>query len=481
MKSFSTVRKAALLLLCVGVFSLTVRADIKIKAKSSAGGTTTETATYIKGKRQRVENNPMTVTITQCDLRRTVELGVPTRTYLVTPFDQKSAETEAAQNAAQPAAAAPTRRGGIVTTTITTTDTGERKQFFGYTARRIKTAMVTESSPEACAQTRSRMETDGWYIDFNIEFDCGNQNSGGYAPPAQSSGCRDEYRTKQVGTARTGYPVLLTTTIFDESGKQQFIFTQEVVEISPATLDAALFEIPADYREVKDRQQMFSAGALASAAQVPNETAATSNPSGLSTSVQGQAAAGAAATIGPKKQGVMRIGVPLPKVTAAGEGLNPAMLAEAGRNTVVSILGGPTFEVIALEARLAQHIEAEAKQKECDYILFADLAHKKGGGGGFGGMLKKAAPVADVVPYAGGRAGAIAGTAARVAIYTAADLASAIKAKDELSLDCRLQSLSGTVVLANSQKAKAKSDNEDLLSNVVEQAASAIVAAVTKK
>src|SRR5207244_13035313 len=132
------------------------------------------------------------------------------------------------RNAKQHADTTPVTRGGIVTTTITAADTGERKQMFGYTARHIKTAMVTESSPEACAQTKTRMETDGWYIDFNVEFNCGNQNSGGYNPTAKAGGCRDEYRMKQVGTARTGYPVQVTTTIYDENGKQTFTWNQEV-------------------------------------------------------------------------------------------------------------------------------------------------------------------------------------------------------------------------------------------------------------
>ncbi len=59
---------------------------------------------------------------------------------------------------------APVKRGGIVTSTVTMKDTGERQQMFGYTARRILISTVTESSPEACSQTKSRMDTDGWYI-----------------------------------------------------------------------------------------------------------------------------------------------------------------------------------------------------------------------------------------------------------------------------------------------------------------------------
>jgi hypothetical protein len=463
--------KSAALLLCFVTCGLTANADVKVKSKSTNGGTSTESVTYIKGKRQRAENNLMIVTITQCDLQRTVELNPMTKTYFVNPFDLKNAPAVTTRNAKQPADTTPVTRGGIVTTAITTTDTGERKQMFGYTARHIKTAMVTESSPEACTQTKSRMETDGWYIDFNVEFNCNNQNSGGYSPTGKAGGCRDEYRTRQVGTARTGYPVQVTTTIFDENGKQSFSFTQEAVEISNTTLDAALFEIPADYTEVKDRQQLYSAAAMMSAARHANEDAPATN---ADAKAQNQTAT---TSVSQKKQGVVRVGILLPKVAATGEGMNSASLAEAARTTMVGALSGPTLEVVMLEARQPQQIEIEARQKECDYILSADLTHKRGGGSGLGGMLKKAAPLANAISYGSSSAS----TAAAVGVYTAANVASSIKAKDELSLDSRLQTLNGTVVLTNSQRAKAKSDSEDLLSNVINQAANVVTTAVMKK
>lgn len=473
MKSFLTVvRSASLLLFCAAICSLRASADVKIKSKSSNGGTAAESVTYIKGKRQRAETNPMIVTITQCDLQRTIELNPMTKTYFVNPFDQKSAAVPAVRNNAKPADPTPVKRGGIVTTTITSTDTGERKQMFGFTARHIKTAMVTESSPEACTQNKTRMETDGWYIDFNVEFNCNNQNSGGYGPTGKAGGCRDEYRTKQIGTARTGYPVQVTTTIFDENGKQSFSFSQEAIEISNATLDAALFEIPADYRQVTDREQLYSAAAMVSAARHANDESPASQPVGTDAKVQSTPM-----PVGQKKQGVVRVGIPLPKVTATGDGMNAGSLAEAARKTMIGALNGPTLEVVMLDAQQPQQIEIEAKQKECDYILFADLIHKRGGGGGLGGMLKKAAPIANVIPYGGNSAS----TATAVGVYTAANIAGSIKAKDELSLDSRLQSLNGTVVLTNSQRAKAKSDNEDLLTNAVNQAASAVTTAVMKK
>ena len=164
MKAPSRIIRLAFLLLAVASAAATARADVKIKTRSTSAGQTTESVTYIKGKRQRTEYGP-SVTIMQCDLRRSLQLVVPAKTYTVTPFGGDAAAGGAAasttQTAARPAGAAGTptgaTRGGVVTSTYTSTDTGERKQMFGYVARRIKTSIVTESSPDACNQTKSRM------------------------------------------------------------------------------------------------------------------------------------------------------------------------------------------------------------------------------------------------------------------------------------------------------------------------------------
>ena len=41
------------------------------------------------------------------------------------------------------------QRGGVVNITNTITDTGERKEMFGFTARRIKTSLEKKASPDA--------------------------------------------------------------------------------------------------------------------------------------------------------------------------------------------------------------------------------------------------------------------------------------------------------------------------------------------
>ncbi len=60
------------------------------------------------------------------------------------------------------------------------------------------------------------------------------------------------------------------------------------------------------------------------------------------------------------------------------------------------------------------------------------------------------------------------------------DYASSSRIKDELTLTYRLESTTGAVLVEKSEKRKAKSDGEDLLTPLVQRAAEAIADAATK-
>src|SRR5215207_8179818 len=200
------------------------------------------------------------VTIQQCDLRRDLQIMPQMRAYTVNPYDTGAA-------AANAPASSTTRtvertQGGLVTSVVTTKNTGERKQMFGYTARHLIITMETKSSPDSCNPVDTKMETDGWYIDAAFQLDCDAERAARYYNPRQTGGCRDRYEMKQVGTAKRGFPVWEKMTMFGQDGRESFSMVNEVIELSQATLDASLFEPPADYREVKD----FSAAAMMAAA-----------------------------------------------------------------------------------------------------------------------------------------------------------------------------------------------------------------------
>jgi hypothetical protein len=239
-------------------------------------------------------------------------------------------------------------------------------------------------------------------------------------------------------------------TSFDRDGRESFSMINEVVELSQATLDASLFDAPADYREVRD----FSGASMTAAAGggsgygvTAGANTSSAADSGMSANVKSVAdspAAQPAGEPGAKKQGVLRLGLAAVKTGSVGEGLSAADLAAAVQNTLADDLKSPSVELVQLEARLPSQVEAEARQKECDFVIYASVSHKKGGGGGFGMFSKVVAPAVGQVGI--GHTGSTAGNVA------------------------------GATPAASRQfKSKARSAGEDIITPVVEQAAQMIL------
>jgi hypothetical protein len=475
--------RLTLMFVCVAGAAAAARADVKIKTRQTAQGQTNENATYIKGKRSRTEmSGGQMISIQQCDLRRDIQIMPQAKAYTVRPYDSAGSTATAATQAAvaQPDGVT---KGGVVTSTVTTRDTGERRQMFGYTARHIVTTIEMKSSPDACNPVDSRMETDGWYIDAAFALDCDTGRAGAYQVPQQRSGCHDRYETKTVGAAKRGYPVWEKMTGFDKDGRESFSMVNEVVELSQATLDASLFDAPADYREVKD----FSGASLMAAASEGadddgSSASSSSTDSGISSNVKDTANPSAAqppAELGAKRPGVIRLGLASVKAVSAGDGMSAADLAAAVQNTLAEYLKSPSVELVQLEAKLPSQIDAEARQKECDFVVYANVSHKKGGGGGFGGMFGKviAPAVGQVgIGHTGSTAGNVAGQVATGAIVSAGSVSANVKQKDELTLGVKVQSPgSATPSASRDFKSKAKSAGEDIITPVIEQAAQMIL------
>ena len=352
-------------------------ADIKIKYRSTVAGQTSESTSMIKGARERSESrSPFggdSVTITQCDLKRLIQINESTRKYLITPM-QVEAEEASAQSAPVTNPSPDTRRGGVVTYTSTALDTGERKELFGFTARRIKTSLSIESSPDACNPTKQRMETDGWYIDFSADFHCdlGRTQMAQYS--GSPGGCRDQTRFRRQGTARTGYPLSETVTMYGPDGTVMFTSTKETVELSREPLAAALFEIPEGYIAVQSSQELYGAPSAESIASM----------------MKGETAAPAEATPGPsitmQKGGKVRVGV-VPLNNKTDKKVSTEML----RQQLISEILGAGIDAVPLNAEFQAAAEAEARAKECDYILFTDISMLKTAK--LGGMFGRVAGV----------------------------------------------------------------------------------------
>jgi hypothetical protein len=448
-----------------------------------------ETVLYMKGPRMRSEmpGNFAMTTIVQCDLKRTLMINEKTKTYMVTGMDDSTpsvaAEGDGGGGSATKSTSQPVTqpRGGIVNVTNTITDTGERKEMFGFTARHIKTSMVRTASPDACEKDQ-KVETDGWYIDFQYSFDCPGQTQKYQPVPFRPQpGCRDEIRTKTIGTAKLGFPLLVTTTLYQADGRTTAT-TQEVLELSREPLSTALFEVPEGYALAQDMQTLYGMNASASSSpgsSIQNSAAGAST--GAPSVTNNSANVANSAT--PKKPGVIRIGLIMPKVQMASG--NAAQAAEAVRNGFANYLNGPGVEAVTLAARLPSLALDEARQASCDYILTVSMNVKKGGGGSsmFGSAIGRiAGSAAGHVPGGGSATTGAARSAVITGIYTTAAIASSIKAKDEVVLEYKLDSTDGAKQgVSNTAKAKASRDGEDVVTGLVERAAGDVIATATKK
>jgi hypothetical protein len=538
------------LLLSLVLLAPTLKAqDLHIKKNISVGGySVSTTETSIKGARERSVNqgpNGSTITLRQCDLKRTLTLNEQAQTYLVSndPQDENAARAAALATGAPSAETS----GGKITVTTTVTDTGERKVMYGYPARHLKAKVVQEPSPEACTQVRQSFDIDGWFADISKEQAACAQ----VAPPVrQGTGCHDTVISRRVGSGKPGYPLQETVTMPTPDGGTTAV-TIQISELTKQELPAEMFDVPSGYRQVSSLAELNGAAAAPQAAQAganaqpnpyaqpqpqvnqrPNvpsvaqmmnpvtgpatglalqqralaqaQQAGFANPgmapmNGMPGMGSPQSAASVAApqVLGPKAAGKIRIGVASPEAQV-GQGNNTgADYSTPIRNAVVALMSGPAVEIAALDSRIAMQLQAEAQQKQCDYILYSSVAVKHSSGGGFGKFMKMAAPMASMVPMAGmagGMGGAVAAQAAGAAASAAAMSAQQqamnqlagfngqIKSKDDVTIQYQLVPTGQTSPqLQASLKGKAKSDGEDVLTPLLEQVANNVLGEVTKR
>jgi hypothetical protein len=343
--------------------------DVKIRTKYVNGAQATENTTYMKGVRQRFEFPGVTL-ITQCDLKRSLQVHDATKHFMVV-----SADTPAPSPVPEPTAVAatpPTAKGGVIAETIALTDTGERKQMFGLEARHIMTVITRQAGANACDAKATKIETDGWYVDLPVAAAC--PSTAAQTPPPPPAGqpaCTDRVETQQSGDAKLGFAVATAVTTTVQDGKEKDVSTMavEVTDLQVTRLDAALFDVPPDYTEVKNYRDLLPSlaggGTLADA-------------------VFGSIADGTS-TVAPKKYGVTRIGIVEPG-NKSGRTMSSATL----RNGLVASLTKGPLEALPVAGATPADLERDATAKECDYILVSDLAElKTSKPNKVGGMLKK--------------------------------------------------------------------------------------------
>jgi hypothetical protein len=358
--------------------------DLKIKYRMTTAGQPMESTTMLKGARERSETKMAygmdIYNITQCDLKRTIQVSDKVRKYVVTPIE--TADSTGNSGADATVTAQPVTSGGVVTYNSTAVDTGERKDMFGFKARHVKTSLAIESSPDACNQVKQRIETDGWYIDLAFGLKCDTGGSPMMGRPPAAGGCRDRVRFNRQGAARTGYPLMETTTMYGPNGAVIFTSTKEVLELSREPLDAALFDVPAGYVETQNSQELYgmpSMDAMMSQATAGRQSAEDNqgNP---------QNAADA------KAPGTIRVGV----VLINNKSDRPVSV-DSLRARLTGEIQGSGIEAVSLNAISPAEAEAEAKAKQCDFILYTDIAAlKTSAAKKIGGMFGRAAGVGGI-------------------------------------------------------------------------------------
>jgi hypothetical protein len=359
-------------------------ADMKVKTRMTTSGQGMESTQYVKGARQRTEMQMgpgmNIVNIYQCDQERMVMVNEKLNRCMVIDLkeDESATPTEQtpASNSQRPARSS--RSGGVVTITTGATDTGERKDFFGYKARRIKTNMSMESSPGACADGSMAMDSDGWYIDFPQQnLACTTSPRAQMSMNPNKPECRDQYKFKRTGNARLGYPVSVETRI--NPGKGQPMTTRvEALELSKATLDDKLFDMPPGCTVVGDYMALMGLGSVGDIMrQAQSIESAPTRPTRESRGGAGK----------------IRIGL-----VQFGNNARANVQTAALRMKLKGEIDQFEFEGVELNvAPNAKPEEAEraAQEAGCQYFAYTDITSMKDPSGGkkLGGFLARATGV----------------------------------------------------------------------------------------
>ena len=166
------------------------------------------------------------------------------------------------------------------------------------------------------------------------------------------------------------------------------------------------------------------------------------------------------------------------------EGVEDAIaVATEIRSIFQSYLTGPSLKSIDLEARLASQATQEARLKECTKILTVTVQRKQSGGGGSktAAIAHAAGTTAAYVPLPN-YGSAVAVGAARSGAEAVAGVARTTKAKDEFTMTYRVDTADGSAIVPlKTDKQKAKTNGEDLLTPMIARAADVVGSAVAKK
>jgi len=402
-------------------------------------------------------------TVVQCDKQRTTTFDTKNKKYH--QYSISGQGSSGGKNA---------KTGGYITVSGTVTDTGERAKLFGFDARRLKQTIIFTPSANACHKQKFQVEIDGWYADLP-EFSCPIKTA---MPDGWSgSDCEDDL-DYQLKDAVTGI-ALKEIKKLDISG-QIMTIDEEATEVNRTTLPDSLFEPPAGYKAanaVKEVQDDSRSGSAKT-----NETIVTTNTTAITSSSDSAPLPLPSAGIEKqmpteKRAAVIRIGIARPEVTTPESKKDP----NAGTDIAIAVTKS------LMETLKAENVEAvelstdspadECRAKGCDYIFYANVTQKRGGGM-FGKVMAMGATTAAgmLIPGVGGMIASTAGS-----VIMGQTMGKATKAKDEFTFEYKVSGMDSAVLSQAVSKAKAKEGGEDVLTPQLQQASKTVLGEIAKK
>jgi hypothetical protein len=240
---------------------------IKMTVRHTVHGTSSELTTYFRPDARRMEYRnligdqfgPRIAVIQRCDLGEAFQLNLDQREYDARTYPPKPLAKQDLAKWGLPSPQFATPGAATLRIEVTTVDTGQRKDFFGRTARHVVTTAKETPLEDSHSEARESV-TDAWYIDLDTRISCdlrwsANKNGMGHltsrhAPP-------ERIEIVRSGNAETGFQVESKVTskgefALPDGTKRETISqtTVRIVEFVEGPLDSGLFDVPAGFKKV---------------------------------------------------------------------------------------------------------------------------------------------------------------------------------------------------------------------------------------
>ena len=252
---------------------------IKMTISYGQAGNENRQIIYISGDRKRVEfrnsegekradgsmqlfYGPRLVAITRCDLGQSFELNLDASEYTSAPYPPKPMSKEQIEARGLQIPATYLLEKPTLRIEVNTTDTSERKEMFGHTARHVITKR-RQIPLEGSQSEPQESVTDAWYIDLNQRLSCDHKWPAGQGAHAYSRAVNGKQPMEKAELASTGEPetgFALVSILSSKStyklpdGTKKQAETQHevrVTQLEESPIDPALFEIPPGFKRVE--------------------------------------------------------------------------------------------------------------------------------------------------------------------------------------------------------------------------------------